>query len=62
MSPINYKWVISGKRVHKSKFRKSKLGVMGYDITKTETSIMVEDVGAFKVWDCGLKRWIFKTN
>lgn len=22
--------------------------------------IMVEDVGAYKIWDCGLKKWAFK--
>jgi hypothetical protein len=59
-TPINYKWVISKKRLHKSNFRKSRLVESGFDPTKSESDIMIEDVGAFKIWDCGLKKWIFK--
>lgn len=61
-TPINYKWVISKKRLHKSNFRKSRLVKSGHDINKSESDIMIEDVGAFKVWDCGLKKWILKNN
>jgi hypothetical protein len=56
---INYKWVISKKRLHKSNFRKSRLIQSGYDKNKSESEIMIEDVGAYKIWDCGLKKWIF---
>jgi hypothetical protein len=57
---INYKWVISKKRLHKSNFRKSRLVQSGYDKNKSESDIMIEDIGAYKVWDCGLKKWIYK--
>jgi len=53
----NYKWVIGKKRHHKSKFRKSNLVKQGYDINKSETDIMYSDVGAFRIWDCGLIKW-----
>lgn len=57
---INYKWVISKKRHHKSNFRKSRLVSSGYDKNKSESEIMIEDIGAYKIWDCGLKKWIYK--
>jgi hypothetical protein len=60
-SPVNYKWVITGKRLHKSNFRKSRLVESGYSSEKSESEIMLEDVGAFRVWDCGLKKWIFES-
>lgn len=56
-SKVNYKWVIGKKRCHKSKFRKSNLIKMGYDMNKSESRIMYEDIGAFKIWDCGLVKW-----
>ena len=59
-SVVNYKWVISKKRLHKSNFRKSRLVKSGYSSEKSESQIMIEDVGAFKVWDCGLKKWLFE--
>jgi hypothetical protein len=33
----------------------------GNSSEKSESEIMLEDVGAFKVWDCGLKKWIFES-
>jgi hypothetical protein len=59
-SPINYKWVIGKKREHKSKYRKNRLMISGYDPSKTEDEIMIEDIGSYKIWDCGLKKWILK--
>lgn len=59
LSEVNYKWVIDGKREHKSNFRKSKLLKLGFDVTKTETDIMYDDVGSYRVWDSGLKRWLY---
>jgi hypothetical protein len=32
---------------------------MGYDKNKTEREIMYEDVGAFRIWGCGMKKWIY---
>lgn len=59
-SPVNYKWVIGKKREHKSKYRKDNLIKMGYDPNKSEREIMYEDVGSFRIWDCGLIKWIYK--
>lgn len=59
-SSVNYKWVISKKREHKSKYRKDRLVKSGYDINKSESDIMIEDVGSYKIWDCGLKKWYYK--
>lgn len=56
-SNVNYKWVINRKREHKSKYRKDRLIKSGYDPNKSESDIMIEDVGSYKVWDCGLKKW-----
>jgi hypothetical protein len=57
---INYKWVISKKRCHKSNYRKTRLVKMGFSINKSESEIMIEDVGSYKIWDCGLKKWIWE--
>lgn len=61
-SKINYKWVIGKKREHKSNYRKDRLVKSGYDIKKSEDDIMIEDVGSYKIWDCGLKKWIWNNN
>jgi hypothetical protein len=59
---VNYKWVISKKRKHKSKFRKERLVKIGYDENKSESEIMENEVGAFKIWDCGLKKWEWRKS
>ena len=61
-SEINYKWVLSKKREHKSKYRKDRLVKSGFDSSKSESEIMINNIGAFRIWDCGLKRWIWKNN
>ena len=43
----DYKYLVSGIRVHKSNFKKSKLG---YKIKETE---YVQSLGYSKIWDCG---------
>lgn len=60
-SKINYKWVINKKREHKSNYRKERLVKRGYDPNKSETEIMYDE-GYFKIWDCGLKRWIWESK
>ena len=61
-SVVNYKWVIGKKREHKSKYRKDRLVKSGFDVNKSENDIMIDDVGAYKIWDCGLKKWIYKCS
>jgi len=43
----DYKYLVSGVRVHKSNFKKSKLG---YKIKETEYT---QSLGYSKIWDCG---------
>lgn len=43
----DYKYIIDGKRTHKSRFRKSNLGY------SEKESIFMESKGIRKVWDCG---------
>ena len=47
VTPPDYKYVVGGRRVHKSRFRKSRLR---YSTTEREYS---EEVGIPRVWDCG---------
>jgi hypothetical protein len=56
---LNYHWVINKKREHRYKYRKSVLVKMGYDSNKSEKDIMYEDVGAYRVWGCGNKKWLY---
>lgn len=56
---VNYKWVINKKRVHKYNFRKKNLIKLGYDKNMSEGEIMY-DIGSYKIWDCGLKKWVYK--
>ena len=59
---LDYYWVIDKKRKHRYNFRKSNLIKMGYDKNKTEREIMYEDVGSFRIWGCGMKKWIWNKN
>jgi len=57
ISSPNYYWVLDNIRNHRYNYRKDILVKRGYDNQKTEVRIMIEDVGAFRVWDCGQKKW-----
>lgn len=49
----------SGQRQHKFAFRKSKLNKKyGLPLTMTETE-MVEKLGYYRIWDCGLIRYLW---
>lgn len=56
---LNYYWVIDNKRNHRYNFRKNNLLKMGYDPNKSEREIMYEDVGSYRIWSCGNKKWIY---
>jgi hypothetical protein len=56
---LDYYWVIDKKRKHRYNFRKSNLIKMGYDKNKTEREIMYDDVGSYRIWGCGMKKWIW---
>ena len=56
---LNYYWVLDKKRHHRYNFRKQQLVKMGYDKNKSEAEIMYEDVGSYRIWGSGNKKWIF---
>lgn len=56
---LNYYWVLDKKRYHRYNFRKDKLVKEGYDPLKSEREIMYEDVGSYRIWSCGNKKWIY---
>jgi hypothetical protein len=58
---LNYYWCKNGIRYHRFNFRKDKLVKMGYDPSKTEVNIM-NDLGYYRIFDCGSKKWIYKNN
>lgn len=57
---LNYYWAINKKREHRYNFRKSNLVKMGYNSDKSEREIMYEDVGSYRIWGAGNKKWLFK--
>ena len=50
------------KRVHKFNFRKNILnGKYGFPLTMTESE-MCDKIGAYKIYDCGLFKYVWKNN
>jgi len=60
-SDPNYYWVINNIRKHRFNFRKDRLVSLGYDKEKTEIQIMNE-LGYYRIFDCGSKKWIKDIN
>lgn len=46
----DYKYIAGNKRIHKSNFKKDKLGIKGQSITEKE---FTEKNGIYRIWDCG---------
>jgi len=46
----DYKYIINGKRKHKSNFKKNNLKIKGDKITETE---FMNKFNIYKIWDCG---------
>jgi len=59
-SQPGYWYVINGIRSHRFNWRKSKLIKLGHDKNKTGEEIMAE-LGYWKIYNGGNKKWIFKT-
>lgn len=58
----DYRYVIDGdyKRIHKFNFRKQKLHKkFNFPLELTESE-MAEKIGAYKIWDCGLYKYVWK--
>ena len=59
--PPDYKYVIDGsfKRIHKFNFRKQILHKKyGFDLSMTENE-MAKKLKAYKIWDCGLYKYVW---
>ena len=52
-SSPNYKYVIGNKRENKQRYTKKKLINMGFDKTLSESKIMEDNFGSYKIFDCG---------
>ena len=51
-----------GKRIHKFRFRKKNLNKKyGFPMTMTERE-MTEKLGYYKIWDCGLIKYVWENN
>ena len=58
----DYKYVMNGsyERIHKFNFRKNILHKKyGLPLEMTESK-MAEAIGAYKIWDCGLYKYVWK--
>ena len=61
-SSISYFYTDFKERRRKQAFRKSRLKEKGIDVEgKTEVEL-AEEMGWFKIYDCGKKLWILKTK
>ena len=49
----NYSYLVDKKRSNKQKWKKSKLVKLGYDSNLSESKIMEDNFGAYKIFDCG---------
>lgn len=57
-SKPSYWYVINKIRQHRANWTKNKLIELGHDKNKYEHEIM-EDLGYYRVWSCGNKKWIY---
>lgn len=58
----DYRYVVGNKRKHKFGFRKQKLNKLyNLPLTMTETE-MTQQLGFWKIWDCGLLKYVWKKN
>lgn len=53
ISKPNYSYLINKKRSNKQKWKKSNLVKMGFNKELSETKIMEDNFGAYKIFDCG---------
>jgi len=49
----NYSYYIDKKRVNKQRYKKSNLVKIGYDKSLSESKIMEDEFGSYKIFDCG---------
>jgi hypothetical protein len=59
---VDYKYVVSGKRVHKFNFRKKAI-LRKYPNVEPGTELeMTKSLNIHRIWDCGKVRYIFENN
>jgi hypothetical protein len=58
----NYSYFIDKQRVNKQRYKKSKLIKMGFDEKKSESKIMEDDFGSYKIFDCGQLKFEWKAK
>jgi hypothetical protein len=49
----NYSYIVNKNRSNKQKWTKKKLIKMGYDKNLSESKIMEDNLGSYKIFDCG---------
>jgi len=59
---VDYKYVVDGNRVHKSRFKKSRFEKMGYDISQKTEFQLIEDVNIIKIYNCGKIKFELKLS
>lgn len=57
-----YWYFLNNILYHRLSWTKKKLIKLGYDHTKSEQTIMCDQIGALKIYDCGHKHFILKGN
>lgn len=57
VSRPNYSYIIDKKRSNKQKWKKSNLVKMGFDVNLSESKIMEDNFGAYKIFDCGQSKF-----
>jgi len=58
----NYSYFIDNRRVNKQRYKKSKLVKMGFDESKSESKIMEDEFGSYKIFDCGQLKFEWKNE
>lgn len=54
----NYSYFIDKKRVNKQRYKKSNLVKIGYDKSLSESKIMEDEFGSYKIFDCGQLKFV----
>ncbi len=56
-SKPDYKYIVDNKRIHKSRYRKSKLGIQGTSITEHQET---KRLNIYRIYDCGKIKFEYK--
>lgn len=60
--PPDYKYIVNGKREHKSNYRKNliqkKFNLPNDYVRNTSEKVLMEEQGIYRIYDCGKKKWV----